>query len=65
MRQRIEAMTGFSVAGLWIGTFHSLCLRMLRVHAERVNLNPDFTILDTDEPLRRIKKILKESLSSS
>lgn len=59
MRQRIEAMTGFSVAGLWIGTFHSLCLRMLRVHAERVNLNPDFTILDTDEQLRIIKQILE------
>ncbi|MBP6986459.1 MAG: UvrD-helicase domain-containing protein, partial [Alphaproteobacteria bacterium] len=43
---------------LWIGTFHSICVRILRKHAAYVNLNSDFTILDTDDQLRLIKQVL-------
>ncbi|MEN8237543.1 MAG: UvrD-helicase domain-containing protein [Pseudomonadota bacterium] len=59
MRQRVEQMMENPVEGLWLGTFHSLCARILRRHAELVNRTPDFTILDTDDQLRLIKQISK------
>lgn len=59
MRERIEKMTDYPVEGLWLGTFHSLCVRILRRHAERVHLNKSFTILDADDQLRLMKQILK------
>jgi len=59
MRERIAHLLGRSVEGMWLGTFHSLCVRILRSHAEWVGLQPNFTILDTDDQLRLIKQILK------
>ena len=47
-----------SVAGWWLGTFHSLAARILRANAELVNLKNTFTIIDTDDQIRLIKKIL-------
>ncbi len=59
MRERIAAMIGRPVDGLWLGTFHSLCARMLRRHAERVGLRSSFTILDTDDQLRLLKQVME------
>lgn len=59
MRERISSLIGRTVEGLWLGTFHSLCVRILRRHAERINLKTNFTILDTDDSLRLIKQIQK------
>ncbi len=59
MRERIAAMLGRPVEGLWLGTFHALCVRMLRRHAERVGLSPGFTILDTDDQLRLLKQVME------
>jgi DNA helicase-2/ATP-dependent DNA helicase PcrA len=59
MLNRIEHMMGGQMQGLWLGTFHALCVRILRRHAELVDRHPDFTILDTDDQLRLIKQILK------
>ena len=59
MKDRIQATLGQAVEGLWLGTFHSLTLRILRRHAELVDLTPDFTILDADDQLRLIKQLLK------
>ncbi len=59
MRHRVEKLMQNPVEGLWLGTFHSLCARILRRHAELVNRTPDFTILDTDDQLRLIKQISK------
>lgn len=59
MRERVEKLVGHSVEGLWMGTFHSICVRLLRRHAELAALQPDFTILDTDDQLRLIKQIVK------
>lgn len=42
----------------WMGTFHSISARILRIHAELVDLNPQFTILDTDDQIRVIKQLL-------
>ncbi len=57
MRDRVSAILGRPVEGLWLGTFHALCARMLRRHAEQVGLKPNFTILDTDDQLRLLKQV--------
>ncbi|MCA3306321.1 MAG: UvrD-helicase domain-containing protein [Roseomonas sp.] len=59
MRERVGAMMGEAVEGLWLGTFHALTARMLRRHAELVGLNSNFTILDTDDQLRLMKQVME------
>jgi DNA helicase II / ATP-dependent DNA helicase PcrA len=59
MRDRVSAILGRPVEGLWLGTFHALCARMLRRHAEQVGLKPNFTILDTDDQLRLLKQVME------
>ncbi len=59
MRERVGAIIGAAVEGMWLGTFHSIAARMLRRHAEAVGLKPNFTILDTDDQLRLLKQILQ------
>ena len=58
MRERVSAILGRPAEGLWLGTFHSLCARMLRRHAELVGLTPGFTILDTDDQMRLLKQVM-------
>src|SRR5215510_363283 len=58
MRDRVSAILGRPAEGLWLGTFHALCARMLRRHAEQVGLKPNFTILDTDDQLRLLKQLI-------
>lgn len=59
MRRRIEQRLNFPVQNLWIGTFHSLAHRLLRIHHEKVGLPAGFQILDSDDQLRLIKRIHK------
>jgi DNA helicase II / ATP-dependent DNA helicase PcrA len=59
MRERVSAILGRPVEGLWLGTFHALCARMLRRHAGLVGLSGNFTILDTDDQLRLLKQIME------
>lgn len=59
MRERIARLIGGPAEGLWLGTFHSICVRILRRHAELLNLQSSFTILDADDQLRLIKQIMK------
>ena len=59
MRERVSAILGRPAEGLWLGTFHALCARMLRRHAEQVGLTPSFTILDTDDQLRLLKQVME------
>jgi DNA helicase-2/ATP-dependent DNA helicase PcrA len=59
MRERVGAMMGETVEGLWLGTFHALTARMLRRNAELVGLNANFTILDTDDQLRLLKQVME------
>ncbi len=59
MRHRVEQLVNFPTSGLWIGTFHALCVRMLRTHAERVDRTSGFTILDMDDQQRIIKQLLE------
>jgi DNA helicase-2/ATP-dependent DNA helicase PcrA len=59
MRERVGALLGRPAEGLWLGTFHALCARMLRRHAERVKLSSNFSILDTDDQLRLLKQVME------
>ena len=59
MRERIASMLQEPVEGLWLGTFHALCARMLRRHAEHVGLTPQFNIIDTDDQLRLLKQVME------
>ena len=49
MRERVAALLHRPVEGWWLGTFHALAARILRAHAEHLELRPDFAILDTDD----------------
>ena len=60
MKERVGSLVGQAVEGMpWLGTFHSVCARILRRHAELVGLKPNFTILDTDDQIRLIKQLLQ------
>ena len=60
MQDRVSKILGSSAIGLsWLGTFHSICAKLLRKHASAVNLNSNFTIVDTDDQIRLIKNICK------
>ncbi len=60
MQLRVSQILGSSAVGLsWLGTFHSICAKLLRKHASAVNLNSNFTIVDTDDQNRLIKNICK------
>ncbi len=60
MRLRIESMVGDQASSLWLGTFHSICLKILRRHADILGYPKDFTILDSDDQIRLIKQIMQE-----
>jgi DNA helicase-2/ATP-dependent DNA helicase PcrA len=59
MLERVESLIGGGAEGLWLGTFHAICVRILRRHAELVGLKPNFTILDTDDQLRLLKQVME------
>ncbi len=60
MQTRVSNMLGSAAVGLsWLGTFHSICAKLLRKHAPAANLNSNFTIIDTDDQIRLIKNICK------
>jgi DNA helicase-2/ATP-dependent DNA helicase PcrA len=59
MRERVAHLVGRATEGFWLGTFHSLAVRILRRHAEVVGLTSDFTILDSDDQQRLLKQIIQ------
>ena len=60
MKQRIGELVGGTVEGMpWLGTFHSIGVKILRRHAELAGLNNNFTILDTDDVIRLLKQIIQ------
>lgn len=60
MRSRVEQLLGRSSTNMWIGTFHGLAHRLLRAHARDADLPDTFQILDSDDQLRVIKRVMKE-----
>jgi DNA helicase-2/ATP-dependent DNA helicase PcrA len=59
MRNRIAGMIGYAGNLRWVGTFHSICARLLRFHATRLGYTSNFSIFDTDDQKRFIKAVLK------
>ena len=60
MRERVAKLLGGDIGNMWIGTFHSICAKMLRRHAKLIGFESNFTILDDDDQIRLLKKILKD-----
>ena len=60
IKLRVANMLGQPVEGMpWLGTFHSVCVKLLRRHAELVGLKSNLTILDMDDQLRLIKQLIR------
>ena len=60
MRERLQGLVGPRSRGMWVSTFHSMCVRMLRADAERLGFSKSFTIYDTDDQKRLYKEIMAE-----
>lgn len=59
MKDRVGRHLGEAVEGMpWLGTFHAICVKLLRRHAELVGLKSNFTILDTDDQIRLMKQLI-------
>ena len=61
MRERIESLLRISSQGLWFGTFHGICRRILKIHWREAQLSERFTILDSQDQVRLIKRIIKSN----
>lgn len=59
MRQRIDDMVGYGSESIWVATFHSTCVRILRRYIDRIGFDTNFTIYDTDDQKTVIKDICK------
>lgn len=59
MRGRIEGLLGSPVGGMWVGTFHGLSHRLLRRHWQEAKLSKNFQILDSDDQLRLVKRVMR------
>ncbi|MBN2047131.1 MAG: UvrD-helicase domain-containing protein [Anaerolineaceae bacterium] len=60
MHKRIEGMSESSSSGVWLGTFHSTCARILRREANYLPINNNYVIMDSDDQISIIKRIIKE-----
>mgnify|MGYP000150209986 FL=1 len=60
MRSRVEELLGISAGAMWVGTFHGLAHRMLRAHWETAKLPQTFQILDSDDQLRMVKRVVRQ-----
>ncbi len=59
MRERVDRLIGFGAESIWISTFHSMCVRILRRHSEEIGVDRHFTIYDTDDQKTLIKQICR------
>lgn len=59
MRHRLSELVGYAAQSMWVGTFHGLAHRLLRIHWEEAHLPEGFQILDSDDQQRMIKRVLK------
>lgn len=60
MKHRLQSLTGPLAHDLWVSTFHSMCVRILRRDVDRIGINRNFSILDATDQLSVIKQIMKE-----
>jgi DNA helicase-2/ATP-dependent DNA helicase PcrA len=60
MRSRIERMVGSAARDLWVGTFHSMCVRILRRDGSRIGISPNFVIIDDTDQRAVIKDVIED-----
>lgn len=61
MRERIDALLGSGISeNMWVSTFHSMCVRILRRHIDRIGISKNFSILDASDQLTAIKNVFKQ-----
>lgn len=60
MKERLSSLLGQVANRMWVGTFHSMLLRVLRPHAEKLGFTSSFSIIDTDDQKNLIKQVMKE-----
>ena len=60
MKERIEKLIGENANDMWIGTFHAICIRILRRYIDRIGFNSDFVIFDTTDQKTLIKQCIKQ-----
>ncbi len=60
MRARLEDLVGLQAGGLWVGTFHGLAHRLLRAHWQEANLPQSFQILDSEDQLRALRRLIRD-----
>lgn len=60
MKNRIEKLVGDTSRGMWVGTFHSICVRIIRKYAEEIGYSSDFVIYDTSDQKTLVKLCMKE-----
>ena len=60
MKERITGLVGESAKDIWMGTFHSICVRILRKHIDQIGYDSSFIIFDTSDQRSLVKKCLKE-----
>ncbi len=61
MQERLASLAGPESRRLWLGTFHAMCARMLRMHGEFLDIDPRFVIFDSDDSTRLMKEVLREA----
>jgi DNA helicase-2/ATP-dependent DNA helicase PcrA len=59
MRERVDNLVGFGSESIWVSTFHSTCVRILRRHIDRLGYDTNFTIYDTDDQKTLMKDVCK------
>ena len=59
MRERVDKLIGFGAESIWISTFHSMCVRILRRHIQEIGYQTDFTIYDTDDQKTLMKEVCR------
>ena len=59
MRERVDKLIGFGAESIWISTFHSMCVRILRRHIDQIGYDSNFTIYDTDDQKTLIRQICR------
>ncbi len=60
MRERLRGLVGVRARGMWVSTFHSMCVRILRADAERIGFTEGFTIYDTEDLKRLYKEVMAQ-----
>ena len=60
MRERVDNLVGFGSESIWVSTFHSTCVRILRRHIDRLGYDTNFTIYDTDDQKTLMKDVCKQ-----